>query len=307
MTFYIPLEKRNRSTNNNNNNDIEEQLDLVQIAQQTGGSTDKKGRVSLNHLLNFSFPQRQRPQPIIRRQKITSYQLYIYKIDMHKAVNFIKNNKNKYVFSFFSFGNNDKKVISNEFKKYNVKKQNPLELPEIVENNIEKVKEYLICKRYINRNIVNSLIKEKRIYSDNYNNCIFTNESYTFCSIRGTSTNKYVSCRGVPDYIVYKRNIKMDLYLFESPIDTLSYMTLNPDKDGVFISTNGSMMINNFLKYEIQTYSNLYLCLDNDKQGNIYYNNIMQAFKKYKINIIRIKSNYKDFNEDLINLIDFKK
>jgi hypothetical protein len=76
LTFYIPLEKRNRSTNNNNNNDIEEQLDLVQIAQQTGGTTDRKGRVSLNHLLNFSFPQRQRPQPIIRRQKITSYQPY---------------------------------------------------------------------------------------------------------------------------------------------------------------------------------------------------------------------------------------
>jgi hypothetical protein len=232
--------------------------------------------------------------------------MYIYKIDMHKAVKFIKNNKNKYVFSFFSFGNNNK-IFSNEFKKYNIKKQNPLELPEIVEKNIEKVKEYLICKRYINRNIVNSLIKEKRIYSDKYSNCIFTNESYTFCSIRGTSTNKYVSCRGVPDYIIYKRNIKMDLYLFESPIDTLSYMTLNPDKDGVFISTNGSMMINNFKKYEIQTYNNLYLCLDNDKQGNIYYNNIMQAFKNYKINIIRIKSNYKDFNEDLINLIDFKK
>ncbi|PHZ12038.1 uncharacterized protein RHIMIDRAFT_139375 [Rhizopus microsporus ATCC 52813] len=69
-------QKRNRSTNNNNNNDIEEQLDLVQIAQQTGGTTDRKGRVSLNHLLNFSFPQRQRPQPIIRRQKITSYQPY---------------------------------------------------------------------------------------------------------------------------------------------------------------------------------------------------------------------------------------
>ncbi|KAI8366779.1 uncharacterized protein BYT42DRAFT_587850 [Radiomyces spectabilis] len=55
-----------------------QQMNLVEIAQQTGGATDKKGRVSLNHLLNFSFPQRQAPQHSYTPRKVrsTSYQPY---------------------------------------------------------------------------------------------------------------------------------------------------------------------------------------------------------------------------------------
>jgi hypothetical protein len=50
-------------------------MNLVEVAQRTGGSTDKKGRVSLNHLLSFSFPERQEePMPSYRKSKVTSYQ-----------------------------------------------------------------------------------------------------------------------------------------------------------------------------------------------------------------------------------------
>lgn len=50
-------------------------MSLVEVAQRTGGSTDKKGRVSLNHLLSFSFPERQEePMPTYRKPKVTSYQ-----------------------------------------------------------------------------------------------------------------------------------------------------------------------------------------------------------------------------------------
>lgn len=69
------IERRNRHSNNNNLEDItDEQLDRVQSSQRTGGSADKKGRVSLNHLLSFSFPERQQPQPAFRKQKTVSYQ-----------------------------------------------------------------------------------------------------------------------------------------------------------------------------------------------------------------------------------------
>jgi hypothetical protein len=49
-------------------------LNLVEVAQRTGGSTDKKGRVSLNHLLSFSFPERQEVPTPQRKAKVTSYQ-----------------------------------------------------------------------------------------------------------------------------------------------------------------------------------------------------------------------------------------
>lgn len=38
------------------------------------GSADKKGRVSLNHLLSFSFPERQEEPMPLRKSKATSYQ-----------------------------------------------------------------------------------------------------------------------------------------------------------------------------------------------------------------------------------------
>ena len=77
------IDKKRPSNNNNNNanrdynrvvSDLDD-LNLVQMAQRTGGSTDKKGRVSLNHLLGFSFPERQEaPATQHRKQKVTSYQ-----------------------------------------------------------------------------------------------------------------------------------------------------------------------------------------------------------------------------------------
>ncbi|CEP17430.1 hypothetical protein [Parasitella parasitica] len=79
LTIKCGNKKRPSNTNTNRNyqrvvSDLDG-LDLVQVAQRTGGSTDKKGRVSLNHLLGFSFPERQAPPATPHRKaKITSYQ-----------------------------------------------------------------------------------------------------------------------------------------------------------------------------------------------------------------------------------------
>jgi hypothetical protein len=77
----IDKKRTSNSNNNNANRDYNrvvsdlDNLNLVKIAQRTSGSTDKKGRVSLNHLLGFSFPERQEiPANQHRKQKVTSYQ-----------------------------------------------------------------------------------------------------------------------------------------------------------------------------------------------------------------------------------------
>jgi len=79
LTLCHHVDKK-RSSNNANRDynrvvsDLDD-LNLVQVAQRTGGSTDKKGRVSLNHLLSFSFPERQEaPATSHRKPKVTSYQ-----------------------------------------------------------------------------------------------------------------------------------------------------------------------------------------------------------------------------------------
>lgn len=230
--------------------------------------------------------------------------MYVFKFNLNESIKYISENKKKYSFSYFSFGNKVEKTLSNEFGKIFVTNKNPLDLPKYDKNKINNVKNYLINKRFLDKYIINNLINQKMIYSDKYNNCIFLNEKKNFCTMRGISNIKYVSCRGIPDFIVYKKGLENDIYLFESPIDSLSYMTLNPEKRGHFVSTNGSMMINKFIKYNIlDKCKNLYLCLDNDIQGETYCKNIIQEIKNNfnKINIIRIKPKYKDFNEDLIN------
>lgn len=229
--------------------------------------------------------------------------IYMFNMNIHDACKYIE--KNKHSFSFFSLGNNKNNNYSDEFKKNKLNFQNPLEIPKKDDKNIDNIKNYLILKRHINRNIIIDLINKGRLYSDNYSNCIFTNKINNFCIIRGTGKKRYVSCRGIPDYITYRFGNSDDLFLFESSIDILSYKTLNSDKEGTFVSTNGSMMINKFLNFEkINKYKNLYICLDNDKQGNLYSDEIRKRFKN-EINIIRIKSINKDFNEDLIKSNEF--
>ncbi|OBZ83279.1 putative RING finger protein P8B7.23 [Choanephora cucurbitarum] len=70
--------KRTPRNNNQQPNDVADEfqdMSLVDVAQRTGGSIDKKGRVSLNHLLSFSFPERQEaPSPQRKAKVVTSYQ-----------------------------------------------------------------------------------------------------------------------------------------------------------------------------------------------------------------------------------------
>lgn len=147
------------------------------------------------------------------------------------------------------------------------------------------------------------------LYSDNNYNCIFLNNNSTFCIIRGTNINyRYTSCAGEPDFIIYQ-NIQSindkDIYLFESPIDALSFISLNKDLKGKFISINGNMMINKMNNIEnIKDISNLYICFDNDKAGDNMYNIIIEQKLLNISKIKRLRPIMKDYNEDLTNLMN---
>ncbi|KAL7324129.1 hypothetical protein PS15p_210684 [Mucor circinelloides] len=74
-------------------------LNLVQVAQRTGGSTDKKGRVSLNHLLSFSFPERQEaPATSHRKPKVTSYQPFNKERFINANFRFMLNPTGNYIY-----------------------------------------------------------------------------------------------------------------------------------------------------------------------------------------------------------------
>lgn len=196
----------------------------------------------------------------------------------------------------------DKKIKydlnNNKVKKVKHENNNPI--PEKCEYNIKFVKDYLINIRYINEDIINNLLKNNLLSSDNRRNCIFYNNDRTYGFIRSTNNKRFVKSTGVPNFIIYKTfsNKNKEIYLFESVIDTLSYMDLTDIKEGFYVSVNGSSMINKVVDFiKSIDINKVYLCFDNDKAGDIFSEKIKNNLLNY--NCKRLKPYNKDWNDDL--------
>lgn len=220
--------------------------------------------------------------------------LYITKKDIKSFIKFIKE-KEKNIFISFPTSNN---TNNNKFSMTNkkIKLKNSLVIEE--KQNINNIKKYLIIKRKLNEDLINKLINNNIISSDINNNCIFYNKNKTYAHLRGTSTKRFFCSIGKSDFIQYKTDDN-PLYLFESPIDMLSYVTLNSYSKGNMISLSGEMMVNNVHKLINEYIKDVYLCFDNDEKGDEFCSRIKELLKYYKIKFKRLKPINKDWNEDL--------
>jgi len=220
--------------------------------------------------------------------------IYISKKPIKEAIEYLKK-------TFFFLFPTSKYLVNNSFTSGKNDK-NDNSLVNLKENviNINNIKRYLVEVRKINKELIESLIDRNLISSDDKNNCIFYNEHKKYAQIKGTINKSFVLSLGMSDFIEYK-NANNPLYLFESPIDALSYITLKDGNvEGNFVSTNGAMMINRVNNLVIKYNTNkLFLCFDNDKQGEIFCEMVKEKLKEYNIIFIRNKPKYKDFNEDL--------
>ena len=208
----------------------------------------------------------------------------LFGYNFKEAVSFLGGN--------ISFSYSSSETISNTLQEKE-KRLTPIPAPA---GNLHRVIEYLTVKRKINKGIINYLISHKLLYADSYSNCVFSNLSKTYAFLRGTSDKRFVQNVGIMDFIVYSGLDKSDIYLFESLIDLLSFKTLFPDRKGVFVSINGSAMINQLFKLNLQGYNNVYCCFDNDEQGRKFDLKVKDLISAVKV----IKSIKKDFNDDLV-------
>ncbi|MDK5224918.1 plasmid recombination protein, partial [Serratia nevei] len=181
------------------------------------------------------------------------------------------------------------------------------EIPEPKPNNLEKVVDYLTKDRFINKDLVDELVKSDRLYADKNNNCVFLSEDKNFAFLRGSYKEKrFVANRGEMDFIKYSNDSSKDnIYLFESAIDLLSYRTMNPDKKGTFVSLNGSAMINRVQELELDLYKKVTCCFDNDEQGQKFNDKIKQETVS-EVAIDEPKD-HKDWNEVLETYAKFAK
>ncbi|MBR0411723.1 MAG: AAA family ATPase [Eubacterium sp.] len=172
----------------------------------------------------------------------------------------------------------------------------------------KRVLEYLTNERGLNEDLVLQFIGSGEIYEDErHHNVVFVgkdpNGIPAYAHYRGTGEKKF---RGdvtgsVKDYGFCYRGGGEKLYVFEAPIDMLSFIQLFPndwEKEN-YLSLGGTSdrALTAFLSASPQITS-VFLCLDNDKAGNEACGKLLSTFEGRK-RVIRLKPALKDWNEIL--------
>ncbi len=190
-------------------------------------------------------------------------------------------------------------------------------------NDMKRLYAYLLKKRGIAPEIVNFFVKEELLYESReenkatgkvYQNAIFVGRDQNGTARHAHKKGLYSdgkSYRGnlagsEPEYSFQYRGPSNKVYVFEAPIDLMSYITLHPDdwQQHSYIALMGvsGKALLQFLKDREDT-STIVFCLDNDEAGN-------QAIVRLTAEVQRLgkslqiqieQSIAKDWNEDLQN------
>ena len=202
------------------------------------------------------------------------------------------------------------------------KQRKELVLPE-TNSDMKRLYAYLVKKRGIAPEVVSFFVKEELLYESReenkatgkvYQNAIFVGRDSDGIARHAHKKGLYLdgtSYRGnltgsEPEYSFQYRGTGNKVYVFEAPIDLMSYITLHPDdwQQHSYIALMGvsGKALLQFLKDREDT-STIVFCLDNDEAGN-------QAIVRLTAEVQRLgkslqiqieQSIAKDWNEDLQN------
>lgn len=154
---------------------------------------------------------------------------------------------------------------------------------------------------------------ESIILKDNRDNFCFPHKEYYFdengkfkFNLAGFEikniTKNFKGQRGHKGLWGQRIGFSQDTYLFESTFDAMAFRELH-QKEGFYISISGSFSPKQieYLKAVIVSSKsqNIYICLDNDVMGEKMSQDIMNDLESLNINIKRVASQTKDFNQDL--------
>ena len=185
----------------------------------------------------------------------------------------------------------------------------PFVLPPI-HADMRRVYAYLVKHRNIDRSVVAHFAREKLLYEDaKYHNAVFvgTDEEGIPRHAHKRSTNSYgkafrLNVEGCdPRYSFHHIGTDGSLYVFEAPIDILSYITLHPQEwqRHSYVACCGTSIqpVMKMLERMPQIRTVL-LCLDNDEAGRLA-NQRMKAQLEANYTVERLVPENKDWNDDL--------
>lgn len=204
-----------------------------------------------------------------------------------------------------------KAIAKEEKKEFRLPEANP---------NMHRVYAYLIKQRFIAPEIITHFAKQHTLYEDKeHHNAVFVgmDENGVPRQAHKRSTNSYgktfrITCEGSDTKYSFAHFGESEkLFVFEAPIDMLSYLTLHPEswQKHSYIAMNG--VYENAVLTALKGHSNLseiVICTDNDVGGIDAADRLSDILKESGYaDIKRILPTNKDWNEDLkqLNGADF--
>jgi len=200
-----------------------------------------------------------------------------------------------------------------------VKKKKPFELlPK--NNDMRRVFAYLIKHRLIDQDVVSFFAKEKLIYESKEQSADKTKEYHNaiFVGYDENGIPRHAHKRGIytegksfkgnidssdPGYSFHYIGISDRLYVFEAPIDLMSFITLHKNGDWKkhsYVALCGLSEQAIFKTLENNTHLNrVALCLDHDPAGIEASEKMMDQLGESDIECSILLPKYKDWNEDL--------
>ena len=183
-----------------------------------------------------------------------------------------------------------------------------LELPERNES-CEIARKYLIEQRKLSEWLIDQMIAKGDIYeSKNYHNVVFVGrdkeQNPRYAAMLGTDENRYRGEARGSEKAYGFGHIGTDekLFVFESPIDLLSYITAVPEEweKHSYISLGGlSEKAMKRMYTEYPHIHSIYLCLDNDEPGNERCRQFVSLIPE-ELSVYRLEPVKKDWNECLV-------
>ena len=189
-----------------------------------------------------------------------------------------------------------------------VKETKPFKLPP-KNDNMRRVYAYLLTRRGIDRDVLNTFVHQKMIYeSADYHNAVFVG-----CDIdgkprhahkRGTggsSTYKGNADSSIPEYSFHWVGTDNKLYLFEAPIDMLSFISIHKNNWRSHSYAASCSVSDRVLFQMLKDNPNIqkvYLCMDNDEAGQKANERISDKLFTQGIQHEILVPHHKDWNED---------
>ena len=178
-------------------------------------------------------------------------------------------------------------------------------------DNMRRVYAYLIQQRGIDKDVLDAFAYRKLIYeSAKYHNAVFVGYDKSGQSRhahkRGTgseSTYKGNATGSMPEYSFHWVGADDTLFLFEAPVDMLSFITLNKAGWRNHSYAAACSVSDKVLWQCLKDYpyiQQVYICFDNDAAGQEAASRIQEKLQKNRIHCKILVPVEKDWNEDLL-------